>query len=173
MLRASLDTLYRVSGFIAAISLAAIAVLIIAQIIGRFLAIAIDAIEVSGFCMAASTFFGLAAALKHGSHIRVNLVIRGLKGMAKRVVELWCTGIAAIAMGYFTYQAVLMVWDTYRFGEKTKGLIIIELWIPQSAMAAGILVLAIALADEFVRVLKGEKPAYEAEEVYAHPEDSI
>ncbi len=172
-MRAALDLLYRASGYVAAFFLAAIAALIVAQIVGRFFAVAIDAIEVSGFCMAASTFFGLAAAFKHGAHIRVNLVIRGLKGTAKRVVELWCTGAAAVAMSYFTVQTAMMVWDTYRFGEKTKGLIIIDLWIPQSAMVAGLAVLSIALVDEFVRVLRGAEPAYEADDVHAHPEDAV
>jgi len=173
MLRTSLDRLYLGSGYAAAFFLAAIAGLIVAQIVGRFFAVAIDAIEVSGFCMAASTFLGLASSFKHGSHIRVNLVIRGLGRTAKRVVELWCTGAAALAMGYFTWQTIIMVWDTFSFDEKTKGLIIIDLWIPQAAMAIGIAVLTIALVDEFVRVLTGAEPAYEAEDVYAHPEDAV
>lgn len=173
MLRSALDMLYRVSGKVAAFFLAAIGVLIVAQIVGRFAAVAIDAIEVSGFCMAASTFFGLASTLKQGTHIRVNLLIRGLKGPMKRIVELWCTGTATIAMAYFTYQAVLMVWDTYSFVEMTKGLIIIELWIPQSAMAAGVLVLTIALADEFVRIASGSEPAYESEDPLAHIDEYL
>jgi TRAP-type C4-dicarboxylate transport system permease small subunit len=168
-----LDGLFRVSGYFAGFFLAAIAGLIVAQIIGRFIGVAIDAIEVSGFCMAASTFFGLAAALKHGTHIRVNLLIRGLTGTAKKAVELWCTGVCAIAMAYFAYQAVLMVWDTYRFGEMTKGLIIMQLWFPQAAMAAGIVVLTIALADEFVQVLRGAVPAYESEDQVSHMEEQL
>ena len=132
-----------------------------AQIVGRFFAVAIDAIEVSGFCMAASAFFGLAATLKRGVHIRVNLLIRGMRGWRKRAVELWCTGVGAVAMSYFTTQAVLMVYDTFRFGEKTKGLIIMDLWIPQAAMAAGIAVLAVALADEFLSTLRVGAPSYE------------
>ncbi len=173
MLRSMLDGLYRVSGYLAGFFLAAIAGLIVAQIVGRFIGVAIDAIEVSGFCMAASTFFGLAAAMKRGAHIRVNLLIRGLTGRAKQAVELWCTGVASIAMGYFAYQAVLMVWDTYNFSEMTKGLIIMELWIPQAAMAAGLLVLAIAMADEFIRVLRGAAPTYESEDPMGYMEDQL
>jgi TRAP-type C4-dicarboxylate transport system permease small subunit len=33
------------------------------------------------------------------------------------------------------------------------------LWIPQSAMALGVTVLAIAFVDEFVEVLRGRDPA--------------
>ena len=160
--RRLLDGLFNISGYIASVFLAAIAGLIVAQIVGRFVAVAIDAIEVSGFCMAASAFFGLAATLKGGVHIRVNLLIGGLRGWRKRSTELWCTGAGTIAMSYFTTQTVLMVYDTFRFGEKTKGLVIMDLWIPQAAMAAGIAVLAIALADEFVSALRGAEPSYES-----------
>lgn len=155
-----LDRLFSVSGYVAAFFLAAIAGLIVAQIVGRFFAVAIDAIEVSGFCMAASTFFGLAATLRQGTHIRVNLLLRRLRGWGKRGAELWCTGAGAVAMSYATTQTVLMVWDTFRFGEVTKGLIIMDLWIPQAAMAAGIAVLAVALADEFMAALRGAEPSY-------------
>jgi len=161
MARSILDGLFRLSGYLAGFFLAAIGVLIVAQIVGRFIGVAIDAIEVSGFCMAAATFFGLASAFKHGTHIRVNLLIRRFDGTAKKVSELWCTGIGALAAGYFSYQAIAMVWDTYSFGDMTKGLIIMELWIPQLAMASGAVILTLALADEFVLVLRGRDPSYE------------
>ena len=171
--RGFLDGLFNVSGYVAAVFLAAIAALILGQIVGRFFAIAIDAIEVSGFCMAASAFFGLAATLKRGVHIRVNLLIRNLRGRAKRAAELWCTGAGAVAMSYFTTQAVLMVYDTFRFGEKTKGLIIMDLWIPQAAMAAGVAVLAVALADEFLRALRGAEPAYVSADPMSYVEEHV
>ena len=71
-------------------------------------------------------------------------------------------GCGAVAMSYFTTQTVLMVYDTFRFGEKTKGLIIVDLWIPQAAMAAGIAVLAVALTDEFVGAVRGNEPSYDS-----------
>lgn len=160
MTRSMLDGLFRLSGAVAAFFLLSIGLLIVAQIVGRFVGVAIDAIELSGFCMAASTFFGLAATLKSGTHIRVNLLHRVLNRPATRAIELWCTGAGTLAVGYFGYQAVLMAVDTYRFGEMTKGLVIIALWIPQSAMAAGLIVLALALADEFWAVLRGAEPSY-------------
>ncbi|PPR21574.1 MAG: hypothetical protein CFH40_01569 [Alphaproteobacteria bacterium MarineAlpha10_Bin3] len=160
MLRSLLDGLYRLSGYLAGFFLAAIGALIVAQIVGRFIGVAIDAIEVSGFCMAASTFFGLASAFKHGTHIRVNLLIRRFSGTPRKTAELWCTGIGALAAGYFSYQAIAMVWDTFSFGDMTKGLIIMALWIPQLAMATGAVILTLALADEFVSVLRGREPSY-------------
>ena len=123
--------------------------------------------------MAASTFFGLAATLKSGTHIRVNLLHRLLNRPATRAAELWCTGAGSIAVGYFAGQAVLMVVDTFTFGEMTKGLIIIPLWIPQLSMAAGLAVLALALADEFVAVWRGDTPSYAASEAASHLDENL
>jgi TRAP-type C4-dicarboxylate transport system permease small subunit len=173
MLRSILDGLYRLSGYLAGFFLAAIAALIVAQIVGRFIGVAIDAVEVSGFCMAASTFLGLASALKHGTHIRVNLLIRRFSGTTKKAAELWCTGVGALAIGYFSYQAILMTWDTFRFGDMTKGLIIMDLWIPQTAMATGAVILTLALADEFVQVLRGREPAYVIADPLAQAADQL
>ena len=166
-----LEDLFNVSGYVAAFFLATIAGLIVAQIVGRFFAVAIDAIEVSGFCMAASTFFGLATTLKRGTHIRVNLLLRRLHGWGKRGAELWCTGAGTIAMSYATTQAVLMVYDTFRFGELTKGLVVMDLWIPQAAMVAGLAVLAVALADEFMAALRGTEPSYVSGEPMSYAEE--
>ena len=53
-----------------------------------------------------------------------------------------------------------MAWDAYRFGEKSIGQLPLPLWIPQSVMALGIVVLTVAFVDEFVRVLRCGTPSY-------------
>ena len=58
--RHALDKVYVVSGYIAGFFLVCISVLIIAQVAGRFLVLAIDATELAGYCLAATTYFGLA-----------------------------------------------------------------------------------------------------------------
>ena len=160
-MRAFLDRLYKVSGYFAAFFLFAIGATILLQILGRFVGVAVDSTEISGFFLAATSFLGLAYALKSGSHIRVNLLIRGFKGGAKKAIELWCTGVAALAMGYFAVNAVYFAYESFVFGDISPGLIAAPFWIPQSSMALGAVILTIALIDEFVLVLKGGEPSYE------------
>ena len=160
-MRAFLDALYRYSGYLAAFFLFAIGATIVAQIIGRFFGVAVDATELSGFCLAASSFLGLAYALKGGSHVRVNLLIRGFTGPAKRAVELWCCGAGALAIGYFAGNAVHFTYESFVFGDISPGLIAAPFWIPQSGMAIGAVVLTIALIDEFVCIARGAVPSYE------------
>ncbi len=161
MLRRTLDAAYLVGGYLAAVFLACIALTIVAQVVGRFVAITIDSTETAGFCLAASTFLGLAYTLKRGGHIRVNLVIRNIHGLPRRLIELWCTGFTAVGMAYFTYWAFDFVWFSYTADLISPGLMAIPFWIPRLGMALGLLLFTIALVDEFVAIWRGAAPSYE------------
>jgi TRAP-type C4-dicarboxylate transport system permease small subunit len=160
--RRCLDGLYLGSGLLAACFLLLILLTITGQIIGRFIGIAIDSTEIGGFSLAATTFLGLGYTLRHGGHVRVTLLIRYAGGRLGRAVELWCSGVAAVSAVYFAGQVVNMVHDSWRFGDLSPGLLAIPIWIPQTGMAVGLVVLAVAFADDFVHVLRGHKPVYEA-----------
>lgn len=164
MLRVALDKLYLCSGYVAAFFLAAIAAAIIAQVVGRFFRISIDAVEISGFCLAATSFFGLAHTFKAGSHVRVTLLIDRFTGTTHRLVEVWCCGAAAVVVCYLAYHVVLLVLQSIRFNDISPGLLAIPFWIPQSGMAAGLVLLAIALIDETIMVARGARPSYQTVE---------
>ena len=55
-------------------------------------------------------------------------------------------------------------WVSFRFNEVSNGVIKVPLFIPQTVMAAGALVLTIALLDEFVTVLRSGRPTFRAAE---------
>ncbi|MDX9862324.1 MAG: TRAP transporter small permease [Rhodospirillales bacterium] len=173
-MRRFLDGVYRASGGAAACFLFLIAATIVAQIVGRFFGIALDSTESGGFSLAATTFLGLAYTLKHGAHIRVSLLVSRFRGRVARAVELWCSGFAAAAMAFLTWQTILMVHDSWRFGEISPGLLAIPFWIPQSGMLLGATILTVALIDEFWLVATGRQAGYEAPAETAlgdHPQD--
>ena len=162
MIRVFLYRLYLLNGYLAGMFLVAMLLTIIAQVVGRWLPWPVDMVEISGFCMAAMTFLALSYALGNGSHIRISLLIRNFKGQARRGIELWCSGIGAAAMGFLAYNAVIFNYQTYVLGDKTLGLVIFSIWIPQLAFSFGTVTATIALIDEFIRVLGGNIPHYEA-----------
>ena len=159
-MRGLLDNLYRISGWAAAFFLLLIALTIIGQILGRFFGFALDSTESGGFSLAATTFLGLAHTLKNGAHIRVNLLIRKFRGPVARAIELWCSGVAGVVLAYFSWQTILMTLDSWEFGELSPGLLAIPMWIPQSGMALGLIILTIAFFDEFWIALTGGTPGY-------------
>lgn len=164
VLRRRLDRLYLASGILAGFFLAMIAVTIIAQVVGRFAGLAIDSTELAGFCMAASTFLGLAYTLKNGTHVRVNLLIRAFPPPLKRAVEAVCSMVGILAATYFTCFSVLLTLQSWQFGDTSPGLIAAPFWIPQTGMAIGGALLTIAFVDELVIILRGGTAGYEIED---------
>jgi TRAP-type C4-dicarboxylate transport system permease small subunit len=159
-MRRTLDTLYRLSGGLAAFFLMMIGVTILMQIIGRLFGIAFDATEISGFCMAASTFLGLAYTLRAGAHIRVNLLVGRFGPQGRRVVEVWCCALGGLALAYFSVNAWMMTYDSLAFGDTSPGLMAVPFWIPQIGMSLGATILTLALFDELFQVLRGKIPEF-------------
>lgn len=160
-LRSSLDSVYRWCGTLAGISLALIVVLVLAQIGGRLVGVLVPAADdYAGYCMAASLFLGLAHTFRAGGHVRVSLLIERLSGR-RRWLELWSLGAGALLVGYFAWFVADMTWDSFRFGDRSQGIVATPLWMPQSVMAAGLAVLFACFVDEFVHVFRGGAPRYE------------
>lgn len=176
-MRHILDTLYRVTLWLSALGLVAIALTVDAQLAGRLLdgALALLGLprtdfvilslnEICGYLLAAASFLALAGTLKAGAHIRVTLVLGALSERSRRFLEIWAFGFAAAASGYMTYQLVNFAWVSLRFHEVSSGVVRVPLAIPQAAMAFGALMLTVALLDEFIIVLRGGRPTFRAAE---------
>jgi TRAP-type C4-dicarboxylate transport system permease small subunit len=111
--------------------------------------------DYAGYCMAAASFFALAYAFNRGAHIRVSLVLAKL-GRWRLYGEIWCYGIASALAVYFAWYAIDSVRGSIRWNDISQGQDATPMWIPQLAMAAGTVVLAIAVIDNlFSVVFKG------------------
>jgi hypothetical protein len=68
-----------------------------------------------------------------------------------------------------------MAWDAWQFGERSTGNLSVPLWMPQSTMALGVLMLTIAFVDDLVRVVWGFPPSYpdDAAPLDASPSDVV
>lgn len=162
LVRRLLDGLYWTGGVLAAVCLALIAVLILTQIITRYFGILVPgALELAGYAMAASSFLALAYALRVGGHIRVSLVLLLMPARARWACDLWCLAVGTLLTGFFAWFVAEMVHTTWRFGDRTPGLLDIPLWIPQLSMLIGLIVLLIAFLDDLVQMLRGRPPSYE------------
>ena len=91
-------------------------------------------------------------------------MIQHLGQRPRRAVELWCLAVAAGLTAYFTVFMFFLVLESLEFGDVSPGMVPVPLWLPQSMMNLGLLVLTIALLDEFVSVLTGRGPSYEGAE---------
>ena len=165
-MRRVLDAIYRGSGVLAVTFLALIALLTLAQIVARLAGTIVpSADDFAGFAMAGAVFLGLAHTLRAGAHVRMLVIMNRLGPRARRGAEALCAGFAAALIGYLLFYTVDMIVVTHRLNEHTIGLVPIPKWIPMLLMFAGLLVLFIALLDEFVRIARGEQATYAVHEV--------
>lgn len=179
-MRKTLDTLYLVSGWIGAIFIGAIAGLVVCQVVlnlidrvaglltGTAIGLTIPSYaDFTGFFLAAASFLALAHTLRQGAHIRVTLFISHLPERVGRALEFWCVGVAALISVYFSWYTALLVMESYEFHDLSSGMIAVPLWIPQTSMLIGLVILSIALVDEFVGLLRGRAPSYHDRETEA------
>jgi TRAP-type C4-dicarboxylate transport system permease small subunit len=162
MLRRGLDFAYKACGVLAAIALASIAALMLAQIVGRFFRVMVPGVnEAAAFLLPTASFLALAYAFRAGSHIRVSLLLHALPVRARRVADLLSVGVGAILMGYFAWSTWGLMMDSIRFREVSDGLLSIPLALPQGAMFLGIAMLSIAMIEEFFHILSGGTPSFD------------
>jgi TRAP-type C4-dicarboxylate transport system permease small subunit len=166
------DKFYLASGYAAGFCIALIMVVILVQIVGRLFGFIIPSAEnVSGYALAASTFFGLAYTFHEGGHIRVTLVIQKWSPRARFAQEL---AVLILGLGlacFMTFYCWHMVWESYVFEEVSHGYIPIPIWIPQIPVGLGTLALTIAILDDLIAVLRKRVPSYQQHESDVNLED--
>jgi TRAP-type C4-dicarboxylate transport system permease small subunit len=111
----------------------------------------------AGYCMAAAGFLALAHTLKRGEHIRVTLILEHLKGAAHRALLLWTFAAGAVLAMLFAWYSVRLAWQSFDFHDVSTGNDATPLWVPQLTMAVGTVIFAIALVDELVLEIRGER----------------
>ena len=162
ILRRTLDGLYLGAGYAAGVFLFVIFAIMMVMSVGRQFALNIPAgDDFASWCMAALAFLGLAHTFKRGEMIRVGLLLERLHGRTKQIAEIVALGIATAFILYFTRHAGQMAYDSWRFNDMAQGVVALPLWIPQLGFVGGLAILSIALIDELVNVIRGNRPSYE------------
>jgi TRAP-type C4-dicarboxylate transport system permease small subunit len=164
-LRRFLDRLYDAAGAAAAACLASIAAVMLAQAAMRefgFLFRGAD--DIVAWLCAASAFLALGHTFRRGELVRVGIVIDHLPPRVRRPVGIGALFIALAFVVYMAYAVLRFVYESWAFKEVAQGLIQIPIWIPQMSFVLGVLVLLIAVVDEFIVMVGGGKPAFEAAE---------
>jgi len=173
-MRRALDWLYRGSAALAAVFLVAICVVVAVQVAanaanalygavtGRALGWMVPSYaDFAGYFLGASAFLGLAPTLRTGGHVRVGLLLDAVAGGKRRLLEGTALVAGVTASGYFAFYMARLVAESLRFGDVSPGIVAVPLWLPQSALALGLVVLTISLTDDLVAVLRGQPASYQ------------
>ena len=160
-----MDRLYAASGGLAALCLASIAVVMLAQAGMRELGMLLrGADDIVAWLCAATAFLALGHTFRRGELVRIGLLVDHLPPRARRPLALSALAVAVLFAGYMVYAVVRFVYESWKFSEVAQGLIQIPIWIPQLSFALGAAILFVAVLDELVVLARGGKPAYEVAE---------
>jgi TRAP-type C4-dicarboxylate transport system permease small subunit len=155
-MRQFLDQLHRAGALLAGALLVAVCALTLVPIAARLAGLPAHSWdEVATFCMAASAFMGLACTWRAGTHVRMELVVSQFEGRTRRAIEATALGITLGACLYFAGYAARFVRESYTMNDMSQGLLPIPLWIPQSGMVIGLVLLCLAVAETLVDALRG------------------
>lgn len=164
-MRRFLDRLYAASGVLAAICLAGICALMLAQALGREARILIrGADDIVSWLTAACAFLALGYTFRHGELVRVGLWLDKLSPPARRTAELAALGVTALFGGYMLWAISRFVYESWKFKEVAQGMIPIPIWIPQLTLVLGSAIFLVAVVDELLAVARREKPSYQVAE---------
>lgn len=158
-MRRSLDLLYDAAAWAAAFFMVGVLAMVLASVLGRLFGFNLRGSDAyAGYSMAAAAFLALAHTLKRGEHIRVNLFLERFGPRVTRALELWSHAAGSFFCVVLAFYCVRLVLQSHEFNDVSQGNDATPLWIPQIAMAAGAIVLVVAMLDDLVLHLRGRHP---------------
>ena len=157
-MRRALDALFNGAAALAAVCMVGLLLMVLLSIVSRQLQFHVPGTDAyAGYLMAAAGFLALAHTLKRGEHIRVTLLLAALPGRWKKGMELWALAFATVLGSLFAFYCCRLAWQSHSFNDVSTGSDATPLWIPQLAMAAGSVILAIAFLDELLLEARGRR----------------
>jgi TRAP-type C4-dicarboxylate transport system permease small subunit len=161
-MRNLLDKLYMFGGGLAAVFMFGIFTIVLLQVCtnlvnyiggvatGESLGLSIPSYaEIAGFFLAGTSFLALPYALRHGTHIRVNLFIQKLPSAWHHLADAWSFFVGFVISLWLNYHCWELVKESFEYGDLSPGLIAVPIWIPQFVMSMGISLFSIAMLDGF------------------------
>jgi TRAP-type C4-dicarboxylate transport system permease small subunit len=156
--RRTLDLIYGAAAWVAALFMIGTLAMILLSVGGRLLDFHVPGTDAyAGYCMAAAAFLALGHTLKRGEHIRVTLILDHAGQRGRHGLDLWSHLAGLLCAVLLAWFATRLAWQSFQFNDISQGTDATPLWIPQLGLALGSTVFAVAIADELVAVLRGER----------------
>lgn len=157
-MRRFLDSLYLVSGVLAAICMIGILVAITTSIVVRQIGVHIGGLNAyAGYWMAAAGFLALGYTLTRGEHIRVTLLLTALPEKGRRRLDIFALIVGCLIAANLCWFSFNLVYDSYIFNDRSTSDDATPLWIPQISMAVGTLIFLIAFIDITIQRIRGKE----------------
>jgi TRAP-type C4-dicarboxylate transport system permease small subunit len=117
--------------------------------------------ELVGYLLVASVMLAAADALFGGEHISVDIVTERLAPGGRRLAFLFGLAAVAGAAALLVVEGIGMVQFSRQVGLRSNGYLALPLWIPQSLVPIGALLLLLAAIVSFVAAWRGRLSSHE------------
>lgn len=159
LINKALDGLYKTGAVLAGCLLVLLCCLVLFSTFSRSFGLyAGGASDMAGYVMTTSTFMALAYTLRSNRHIRISLFSAKLSGIKRHILELCCLAILVAAAGFLAFYMIRLTTLSYEFQDRSQGADGILLWIPQTFVAVGSTLFALASLHTFLQCLCGGTP---------------
>lgn len=159
LIRNGIGKLLEFSGLLAGLMLVIISLMITWGAIARYMLMPAHWVEpFSIYLFIASSFLGAAYAMKKKEHINVDILIRLLPTKVRKVIELLTSIVALCFFIYLTWRSFEMIQQTFNIGTTDLSLLQIPLWIPQSFVLLGAILMCLSLIWHMINIFLNEEP---------------
>jgi TRAP-type C4-dicarboxylate transport system permease small subunit len=156
-----IEWLGRLDGWLGAGCLAAMTLLILAEVVVRALSAVLPipghipvAWEYGSYLMAASFTFGAAMTLRAGGHIRVNLLLTNARPGVRRALEIAAALVGFAFTAFLAYALIRFTLVSVERGT-TATSSNTPLWIPQAFICVGLVLLALQFLSRVIQAVLG------------------
>lgn len=152
------DRIDQFSAYLAAVGLTVMSGIVVIEVVLRFFftVSTLVADEIAAYMLATVSFCALGYALRTEGHIRIELLYALIPAPIRKWVELAFVVVAIVATTIFASWLYRMVAQSYVLKVDSQSQIQTPLWIPQSVLVYGTIVLVLALVSRLVRILRNE-----------------
>lgn len=112
--------------------------------------------ELTGYLVVAIVMFGAAETLLRGEHINVDLLTAKRSGTAKKIIEIWGNAAVICVAVVLLIATRATLSYSYNFAILSNGYLEVPMWIPQSSMLVGGVLLLLAAVVRTIALLRGK-----------------
>ena len=117
--------------------------------------------DIVAWLCAASAFLVLGQTFQHGGIVRVEMLLEAVGEKRRWLLEVVSLSICLVFATYAAWALGTFAWQSWDIGDVSQGQIVIPLWIPQSFTVLGAIGFMLAVGDEWLRVVRRQKPRYQ------------
>ena len=106
--------------------------------------------ELSGYSLVAILFLGAAQTLQNNGMVRVKILLNRLSKEIKKIIDIPIYILTFVFILILLINLIKFVLVSYQYGQLSGSWLHTPLWIPQSTMVIGLVLILMQLFSEFV-----------------------